>query len=142
MRPARALRIDHGRVFATATSLAWSAGWSLVIVGFLSGTFLGLGFAREDFLGGYPSWRRRLVRLGHIACVMLGVLQMLFALSPAASAPHAMLTAEFWLAGSVSMPVVCWLAAWRQPLRALFFVPVLSLLAGSTLTILGVLSRS
>ena len=122
--------------------MAWSAGWTLVITGFASGAALGLGFANAEFLGGYPSWRRRLLRLGHVACVMLGVLQMLFALSPAASAPHALLTAQCWLAGSIAMPIVCALAAWRQRFRALFFIPVLSLFAASTLTLLGVSGRS
>jgi len=125
----------------SAATLAWSAGWSLVIVGFASGATLGLGFAGESFLGGYPSWRRRLLRLGHVACVMLGVLQMLFAVSPAAAEPRAMLTAQLWLIGGITMPAVCALAAWRQPLRVLFPIPVVSLGAAATLTLLGVLSR-
>jgi hypothetical protein len=125
----------------SAATLAWTAGWSLVIIGFASGATLGLGFAREGFLGGYPSWRRRLLRLGHVACVMLGVLQMLFALSPAAIEPRAMLTAQLWLIGGITMPAVCALAAWKQPLRVLFPIPVVSLGAAATLTLLAVLNR-
>ena len=118
--------------------MAWSAGWSLVIAGFASGAALGLGFAREEFLGGYAMWRRRLLRLGHVACVMLGVLLMLFAQSPAESAPHAMLTAQLWLIGGITMPAVCALAAWKQPLRALFPIPVVSLCAAAVLTLIHV----
>ena len=55
------------------------AGWSLVLAGFASGALLGFGFHRETFWGGYASLRRRLVRLGHVACVALGVLNLLFA---------------------------------------------------------------
>lgn len=35
------------------------------------------------------------------------------------------------LVGAVAMPLVCYLAAWRQPLRHLFFVPVAALLVGA-----------
>ena len=34
-------------------------------VGVVSGATIGLFFHREAFLGGYDTWRRRLVRLGH-----------------------------------------------------------------------------
>jgi hypothetical protein len=129
-------------VNSAAATLAWNTGWALVLVGFASGAVLGLGFAREEFLGGYPTWRRRLLRLGHVACVMLGVLQMLFALSPAVSAPRAMLTAQLWLLGAIAMPAVCALAAWKQPMRVLFPIPVVSLCAAAILTLLGISSRS
>jgi hypothetical protein len=129
-------------VNSAAATLAWSAGWIAVLVGIASGAALGLGFAREDFLGGYGTWRRRLLRLGHIACIALGVLQMLFALSPASSAPNAMWTAGLWLTGNIAMPLVCALAAWKPSLRALFPIPVLSLFAAAALTLVGVLDRS
>ena len=47
--------------------LNWYAGWILILTAFLTGAGLGLSFHREDFWGGYASFRRRLVRLGHIA---------------------------------------------------------------------------
>ncbi|MCS7166565.1 MAG: hypothetical protein RMI91_13430 [Gemmatales bacterium] len=53
-------------------------GWLLIAVGFATGVGLGLGFRREDFLCGYSSLRRRLLRLGHIACVALGMNNVLF----------------------------------------------------------------
>ena len=54
-------------------------GWLWVALGLLSGTILGLRFQREDWLGGYASHRRRLVRLGHISLFGLGFLNILFA---------------------------------------------------------------
>jgi len=115
----------------------WRAAWCLVIVGFVSGAALGLGFRRNDFLGGYDSWSRRLTRLGHIACVALGLLQMSYALSPAAAAegPAANACRLAWLLGAIAMPVTCWLAAWRKPLRHLFAIPVAALLIAATLTV-------
>ena len=114
-------------------------GWLWISLGFLSGLLLGLGFHKAEFLGGYDSLRRRMVRLGHIACVMLGVLNILYFLT----AEHAVLSdTEAWavsrtfLLGGISMPLVCWLTAWKTPFRHLFFIPVASLMyAGITLTV-------
>lgn len=118
----------------------WTSAWSLVLLGFASGALLGLGFAGEQFLGGYQSWRRRLSRLGHIACIALGLLQMLYELSPASEPGVALASATraAWIVGAFAMPLVCWLAAWRQPLRHLFIVPVAALSTAATLTLLCV----
>ena len=41
------------------------------------------------------------------------------------------------IAGAVTMPLVCYLAAWRKPLRHLFCVPVTSLAVAVGLFLLG-----
>ncbi len=108
---------------------SWRAGWSLILAGFASGALIGLRFHREEFLGGYSSLRRRLVRLGHIALVALGLLNLAYALAPtlgvAARWPGPGGAALF--AGGIAMPAVCFLAAWRPVFRHLFFLPVLLL---------------
>ena len=38
-------------------------------------------FHGEDWLGGYGSWRRRMLRLGHISMIGTGLLNLAFALS-------------------------------------------------------------
>lgn len=105
--------------------------WSLIVAGFLSGATLGLFFHRDDFLGGYGSFRRRLLRLGHIACLALGLLalQLLDTLAahsatvpPASPPPHWI--APAFLVGAALMPTVCFLTAWRRPFRHLFALPV------------------
>lgn len=115
----------------------WSWGWAQVLAGFASGAALGLWFHREAFLGGYSSWRRRLLRLGHIACIALGILQMLVALSPAAAASGSVAQTCFglWRAGGVLMPAVCFLSAWRAAFRHLFALPVLALSSAAALTL-------
>ncbi|MCG3150436.1 MAG: hypothetical protein PCFJNLEI_03922 [Verrucomicrobiae bacterium] len=107
----------------------WIIGWWLILAGFLSGAVLGLFFHRDGFLGGYGSFQRRMLRLGHIACAALGMLNLIVGLSPVAS---------LWLAvGSVTMPAVCFLTAWRKPFRHLFFVPVVSLVVGVIIMLSG-----
>src|ERR1700676_1774048 len=108
------------------------AGWWLILAAFVTGAAIGLGFHREDFLGGYCSFRRRLTRLGHIALAALGGLNVLYGMAPvpASAAPGRLL-----LAGAIAMPVVCFLSAWREPLRRLFFIPVILLLSAVILII-------
>lgn len=128
-----------GSQLEPAASSIWFAAWALVLLGFVSGATLGLGFHDAQFLGGYDSWRRRLLRLGHIACIALGLLQMAYALSPAASVGGELgaWRHSLWIFGAFAMPTVCWLAAWRKPLRHLFAVPVTALCAASTLTLIS-----
>ena len=47
--------------------LNFYAAWIGILLGFVAGVVLGFFFHREDWLGGYHSWRRRMVRLGHIS---------------------------------------------------------------------------
>lgn len=119
-------------------------GWLWITLGFASGALMGLRFFRDDWLGGYDAWPRRMVRLGHIAIIALGVLNVLFALS----APHVplaaweRLTASLaFVIGAVTMPLVCGLAAWHKPLRHLFVIPVASLLTGGITLTVGILKH-
>jgi hypothetical protein len=117
----------------------WHLGWLLVLLSFVTGALIGLGFHREAFLGGYQSFARRLLRLGHIALAALGMMNVLFSISPwpppgtwlASSA-----SACFAL-GAVTMPAVCFLTAWRGGFRHLFAVPVVTLLLAVVFTWLG-----
>jgi len=108
-------------------------GWIWILAGLLAGTVEGLFFHREGWLDGYASWSRRLGRLGHVAFVGTGLLNVAFALTLSAlSLPPAKLawTSALLLGGAVAMPVVCFLASWRKPFRHLFALPVVLLVAG------------
>ena len=107
----------------------WYAGWCLILAGFASGAALGLFFHRANFLGGYASFRRRMLRLGHIACAALGMLNLIVALSPQPS--------PLLVAGGVMMPAVCFLTAWKESCRHLFFIPVLTLVAAVAFILSG-----
>jgi len=66
-----------------ASHINWYAGWIMILAAFVSGAGIGLFFWRENFLGGYGSWRRRLIRLGHIALAALGLFNVVYAMTPA-----------------------------------------------------------
>src|SRR5688500_6435950 len=118
-----------------AAPMNWAFGWGWILVGFLSGAVIGMGFHREEFLGGYASLRRRLVRLGHICFVALGALNLLFALSPLKAGTWVLIASTAWIVGAVLMPAICFLSAWRERFRVLFFLPVLSLITAVVLTL-------
>lgn len=119
-------------------------GWIWILAGFLSGLALGLGFHHDEWMGGYGSFRRRLVRLGHISLVGLGILNILFAgAAPRLALGPGPLALASWsfIVGGVAMPACCGLMAWRRGLHLLFGVPVASLLLGASLTVAGILRR-
>jgi hypothetical protein len=95
---------------------------------------MGLFFSREDWLGGYGTWRRRMTRLGHVSFFGLGFVNIAFELSVSRLAlprDTALAAASYSLClGAATMPLVCYLAAWRKPFRHLFFVPVAAVAAG------------
>ncbi len=117
----------------------WWAGWCLLLLAFLVGAVVGLSFHREDFLGGYASFRRRLLRLGHVALAALGIVNVVYGLSPwpAADRWESGAASVLWAAGGILMPAVCFATAWKEGHRALFALPVAVLLSAVVLTLVG-----
>jgi len=119
------------------------AGWTGMLFGLVSGALIGLQFHREDFAGGYAAFRRRMLRIGHLAFFGLGIINVLFALTLTSSgvALGYPAVASASLAAAVFlMPVVCFLTAWKKPFRHLFPLPVI-LVAVSFLILLEGLVR-
>ena len=116
--------------------------WGWMLMGLLSGVVLGLGFHKSEFMGGYAGWRRRLARLGHIAFFGTGLLNMFAALTWKGFALDVSLmgwSALMLVIGAVSMPTVCFLCAWKKPLRHLFPIPVITLIGGTALLFVALL---
>ena len=115
----------------------WYFGWGMILAAFATGATIGLFFYREDFLGGYWSFRRRILRLGHIALAALGMINILFGLGAAASEPslRASIASVGFIVGGVTMPGVCFLSCWRSGFRHWFFVPVSALIIAALQTL-------
>jgi hypothetical protein len=108
-------------------------GWIAMLSGAISGAALGLFFHRDAWAGGYSAFRRRMLRLGHISFFGIGFLNLLFGLTlTAISLPptHAGIASAGFVIAVITMPACCFLAAWKKPLRHLFPIPVLAVLAG------------
>ena len=116
--------------------------WAAFLVGVVAGAISGLKFHSDTFLGGYDSWSRRLVRLAHISFFGLGLLNLVFALTARSLNITTGLTAAsiMLVIGAVTMPSVCYLAAFRKPFRHLFFIPVGSVLGGVAIMLWRVLT--
>ena len=122
------------------TQLHLLAGWSGMLMGALSGAAMGLFFHRENWAGGYGSYPRRLLRLGHISFFGIGMLNLLFGLSlqsVSLSVASAEIASIGLLTAAVTMPLVCMMAAWHKPLRHFFVIPVLGVFAGIVPIVLG-----
>jgi hypothetical protein len=115
------------------------AAWIAIFVGILSGMVTGLFFHKEDFLGGYESWPRRLMRLGHVSFFGLGFLNLLFALTSQSLEMIQGVTysSKLLIVGLITMPLVCYIAAFAKWLKMLFFIPVLSVLLAVGIFIWG-----
>jgi len=87
------------------------------------GAVQGLFFDREDWLGGYTSWPRRMVRLGHISFFGIAFINFAFTFTALAyregrSSPLAPAHRR-----GVGMPLVCYLSARDRRFRHLFPIP-------------------
>ena len=141
------------------------AGWVMVLLGFIVGAIFVIFAPKEDWLGGYTSSRRRLLRLGHIALIALGTLNIIVWLVlktthpsvgglhdtlkiPLRSASQNLtaatnslcglpaLMAGLFLLGGVLMPITCFLSAMDFKWQYLFSLPAVFLIAGAILMII------
>jgi hypothetical protein len=115
-------------------------GWVGMLAGVLSGALIGLFFHREDWMGGYASHRRRLTRLGHISFFGLGILNLLFAVTagPLHLEGRSLSVASIGLmVAAITMPICCFLTAWKKPFRHLFPIPVVAATVGIVAILAG-----
>jgi hypothetical protein len=104
---------------------------------------LGMFFHREDWLGGYGSLRRRMYRLAHISLFGLGAVNLLFYLTAQRFAPGMLLAAasSLFIVGAVTMPLCCVLMGHFPKTYLALGIPVLSLIAAGTLTLMEVIKQ-
>jgi hypothetical protein len=80
------------------------------------------------------------MRLGHISFFGLGFLNLLFALSADKlnlAPPYLPMASTALVVGAVTMPICCFLSAWRKPFRHLFPIPVTAVLVGIVSLLMG-----
>ena len=110
-------------------------GWVLVAASMAAGLFMGLyafdgPVPTPDFLGAYNDWPRRLSRLGHAYCIILGLLSIFLARAAPAGRRA---VAEWFLAASAAatLLVIVLVAVCVLPTAALAAGPLM--VAASTL---------
>jgi hypothetical protein len=116
--------------------------WLWILLGFVSGMVLGLFFHRENWLGGYGSFKRRMYRLAHISFFGLGAVNLLFCLTVqnfSLAGPLVHFASLAFITGAIAMPVCCVVMAHFPKAHMIFAVPVVSLIAGGILTLMEVI---
>ena len=119
------------------------AGWIGMMCGLISGAAIGLFFHQADFAGGYGAFRRRLLRLGHVAFLGLGIINILFSVTLAGGIlhlSHPRVASILLIAGAGLMPAICFLAAWRSPFRHVFVIPVVCVAITIVMVLKGLMS--
>lgn len=115
-------------------------GWVAMLLGVLSGAVIGLFFHEDNWAGGYGSFRRRMLRLGHISFFGLGFLNLMFGFTLGIVAweiPFVKVASIGFLLGVISMPLCCFLTAWKKSFRHLFPIPVIAVVAGISPIVFG-----
>lgn len=114
--------------------IVFIAAWAGIVLGFLIGSAMGLRFYNAQWLGGYASWPRRMLRLGHVSMIALPLLNlasMFFLAHFHLASSNVNVLLGLLLVGQVSMPLVCFLSAYKLRFRYFFPLPVLSLTAAA-----------
>lgn len=128
----------NGNIPQDAAQLNLALAWIWILLGFASGFVLGLFFHRDDWLGGYGSFKRRLYRLAHIAFFGTGFVNFMFWLTVPRLGPGgtALVVASWaFVIGAITMPLCCVLMAQSQKFKLLFGLPVFSLIIGAVATL-------
>lgn len=113
------------------------AAWIGFLLGGISGAVPGIFFYRYGWLGGYTSWPRRMIRLGHIAFFGIGFLNLGLGLTSLALDIESAIASTLMIVGAITMPLLCYLSAFQPKFRYLFFIP-----AGSViLSVILILER-
>jgi hypothetical protein len=115
-------------------------GWISVLGGLVMGLVMGIKFQREEWLGGYGAFPRRMVRLAHVALVALGMLNIQFAQSAARlhlDSRFESVASLAFIAATVLMPACCLLLAARRRHFEIFAAPIVCLATGLILTVGG-----
>lgn len=108
--------------------LSMTAAWIGFALGCVSGAIPGLFFHNQDWLGGYTSWPRRLIRLAHISFFGIGFLNLGLGLTCGELGIASPIASSLMLVGASTMPAVCYASAFRPVFRHLFFIPAGSIL--------------
>jgi hypothetical protein len=122
---------------------SYSAAWIGICLGCVGGAIQGLFFHGETWLGGYNSWPRRMLRLGHISLVAIGFINLAFALTVTVLGIGESIVwpSRLLVFGAITMPLVCYLSAFRDSFRHLFFIPALSVITATAMTAWSVLTQ-
>lgn len=127
-------------------------GWTWMNLGFITGLLMGLkaeqfGLTVKEgptWMDGYSSVPRRLIRLGHVAFLMLPLLNIVYGqfLDGAnLPLPWKQTGSYAMIFGAIGVPILCMTAAFFRPLKLLLGIPASAVLLGNLIMAWGYLPR-
>ena len=113
--------------------------WVSMLAGALIGALSGFFFHKQEWFGGYASWQRRMLRLGHISLFGIAFINFafVFTVSYLNISGNVLVPSRLLIIGTIAMPLICFLSAYRRFFRHLFFIPVLSIIAAMVVFLIG-----
>ena len=126
-------------IFIEMEKINLYVAWIEILLGFFSGTVLGLFFYRDNWIDGYGSWRRRMCRLGHVSFFGIAFVNVAFVLTVKylEIEQGLVLSSRLFIIAAFTMPLVCFVSAFKKGFRHLFFIPVTCLIAGTLILFYG-----
>jgi amino acid transporter len=120
-------------------------GWWSLVLGIATGLVMGLWsfdgpMATPSWIGEYADTSRRLIRLGHIAFIGLGILDILLAneLTRSSLDPRRrLLASRLMVAGNLGLPVALFIAAAWRPFKYVMGVPAMCVFVAMVLAARG-----
>ena len=120
-------------------------GWSTIAIGIALGMVMGLWsfdgpMPPPSWIGDYTDTSRRLIRLGHIAFIALGMIDILLAdelRQTALSGARRTLASRLMIAGNILLPMALIVAALWRPAKYVMPAPALCVFAAMVLTAWG-----
>ncbi len=114
------------------TEINLYAAWIGILLGSIFGAIQGLFFYKEEWLGGYGSWERRMTRLGHISFFGISFINIAFVITAnnLSIDQEVFIPSTLFIIGAIGMPLICYLSALKKVIRHFFFIPALSIIGG------------
>ncbi len=128
-------------------------GWSWMCFGFIMGMVMGTRVEQfgmntldrgPDWLGGYESVPRRLLRLAHVAFIMLPLLNIVFGQhidAALVSLEWKRVASGSMIFGAIGIPLLCLAAVFYRPAKVLLGVPATAVLVANLIIAYGYATR-
>ena len=117
-------------------------GWCWINIGFIMGMVMGMKFKNPDWLGGYASWERRMLRLSHVAFIFLSILNIVYGHELAnvqMSETLKQLGSILIIIGAVGIPTIVFISAFYKKILYWLAIPIIALTSSTIIMAIGYL---
>ena len=117
-------------------------GWCWINIGFIMGMVMGMKFEKANWLSGYASWERRMLRLSHVAFIFLSILNIVYGhelINVNLSASWKQAGSILIIIGAIGIPTVVFTAAFYKKILYWLAIPIIALTSSTLIMAIGYL---